>query len=235
MRVHMNAMRVERGSGRFQTQSRDARPPAGGDKEPVTAQLAAVVEHQNEVVTIASRGPGVHSEVELDAVAPQHVAERHAQRFGLACQHVRRTLDDRDMSAEAAHRLSHFGTDRPAAENQQALRNGLHARHIAAAPHALQFAQAGHGRHNRIGTGRDHNVACGVAHAADVDHAGPGEFAGAADQVDALTGEPGLLSGVRIVRDHHIPPGQRGRDVHLRGGCSVTRFVHGLAGTEQRL
>ncbi len=74
-------------------------------------------------------------------------------------------------------------------------------------PHTpCEFAQTRNGRHNGIGARRDHDVARGVAHAADVDYAGPGELAGAANQVDALAGEPGLLPGIGIVRDHEVAP-----------------------------
>ena len=38
-----------------------------------------------------------------------------------------------------------------------------------------------------------------VAHPADLDHAGPGHPAVAADQVDALVGQPFLLPGVGVI------------------------------------
>jgi hypothetical protein len=48
-----------------------------------------------------------------------------------------------------------------------------------------------------------------LGHAFDLDHTGPGEPAGAADQVDALAGQILLLPGVGVVRDHDVAVGQR--------------------------
>ena len=75
----------------------------------------------------------------------------------------------------------------------------------------------------------------GVAHAVDLDHAGPGEPASAADQVDALAGQPALLPGVGVVRDHEVAVGQRRRHVDLRAARGLLRPVHRLAGAQQRL
>ena len=75
----------------------------------------------------------------------------------------------------------------------------------------------------------------GVAHAIDLDHARPGEPAGAAQQVDALARQPALLAGVGVVRDHEVTPGQRRVDVDLRAGRRLARGVHCLTGAQQRL
>ena len=74
-----------------------------------------------------------------------------------------------------------------------------------------------------------------VAHAVDLDHARPREPAAAAQQVDSLSGQPPLLPGVGVVGDHEVPPGERGLDVNLCGGCRFARAVHRLAGPQQRL
>ncbi len=135
---------------------------------------------------------------------------------GSRAEHVLGPVDDRHLAAEAAHGLRHLDADRPAAEDQQPPRDGLHAGHLAVGPDAVELAQARDRRHDRIGAVREHDVVGGVAHAVDLDHPGAGEPAAAAQQVDAVVGEPALLAGVGVVRDHEVAPGERRLDVDLR-------------------
>ena len=74
-----------------------------------------------------------------------------------------------------------------------------------------------------------------VAHAVDLDGAGPGQPAGAAQQVDAVVGKPALLSGIGVLGDHEVAPGQRGLHVHLGARRRLARAVHRLARSQQRL
>ena len=104
----------------------DPRAPPGGDEQVVTAQLTAVPQGQDIVRAVAPRGGGVHAEEEFGAVAAQHLAERVAQRRGLAGQHVPGPLDQGHLAAQPPDRLGHLGADRPAAEDEQAARDGLH-------------------------------------------------------------------------------------------------------------
>ncbi len=71
--------------------------------------------------------------------------------------------------------------------------------------------------------------------AVDVDHSGPGEFASAAQQVNALVRQPAFLTGVGVVRDHEVAPGKRLAHVHLRAGRGLARLMDSLAGAQQRL
>ena len=196
---------------RLQADPLDARAPAGGDEQPVAAQLAAVVELEHVVVAVAPRGGRLHAECELDPVAAQHLAERLAERRGLAREHVRGALDERDLAAEAAHGLRQLDADRAAAEHEQPPRDGLHAGRLAVRPDAVELAQARDRRHERLGAVREHDVLGGVADAVDLDRADAGEPAAAAQQVDAVVGEPALLAGVGVVRDHEVAPGERRR------------------------
>ena len=75
----------------------------------------------------------------------------------------------------------------------------------------------------------------GVANAVDLHHARPGQPPATAKQVDAVIGEPTLLTGVGVVGDHEVSPGKDGLDVDLRRGRRVVRTVHGLARSQQRL
>jgi len=90
-------------------------------------------------------------------------------------------------------------------------------------------------RRYRIGAGRHHDVFGGVARAVDLDHARPGQLAGAADQVDALARQPALLPGIGMVRDDEVTPGQGRLDVDLRGGRRLACPLHRLAGPQERL
>ena len=56
---------------------------------------------------------------------------------------------------------------------------------LAVGPDAVELAQARDRRDDRVGAVREDDVLGGVAHAVDLDHARPGEPAGAAQQVDA--------------------------------------------------
>ena len=141
-----------------------------------------------------------------------------------------RTVDEGDLAAEARHGLRHLDADRSAAEHEQASGDGLHAGGIAAAPHTLELAQAGDGRHERIGAGRHDDVLGGMTHAVDLDCARPGEPSVAAQQLDARLGEPALLTGVGVVGDHEVPPGQRRLDIDVRARRRVARGVHRFAG-----
>ena len=95
-------------------------------------------------------------------------------------------LDERHLAAEAANGLRHLDADRAAAEHEQPARDGLHARHLAVRPDAVELAQAGNRGHDRIGAVREDDVVGGVADAVDLDDAGAGEPAAAAQQVDAV-------------------------------------------------
>ena len=87
----------------------------------------------------------MYAQEKLDAVLAQFLAERVAQRRGLAGQHVLGALDQGGLTAQAAHGLGHLGAHRPAAQDQQAAGDRLHAGHLAVAPYAVQLAQAGTG------------------------------------------------------------------------------------------
>jgi hypothetical protein len=129
---------------RLQAEPVHARTPARGEEQAVATQLAAVVEHQNVVLAVAPRGGRVHAEDQFGAVAAQDLAERLAQRRRLADEHVPAALDQGHLAAETTHGLRHLGADGPAAEDDQAARDGRHAGHPAASPHSPQVGQARH-------------------------------------------------------------------------------------------
>ena len=117
----------------------------------------------------------MHPEHQLDSVPAQGLAERLAQRRGLARHHPVGALDDHRLAAEPAHDLRDLDAGRPAAEHEQAARDRLHARRLAGAPHALELTQPGTG-----GTNGSEPVATTMCSAVwrtpvDLDHAGAGQ------------------------------------------------------------
>ena len=185
-----SAARVGLDADGLQPDPVDPRAPAGRDEQPVAAQLAAVVELEDVVVAVTPRRARVHAEHELDAVAAQHLAERLAERRGLAGEHVLAAVDERDLAAEAAHGLRHLDADRPAAEHEQPARDRLHAGRLAVRPDAVELAQTRHRRHDRLGAGRHDDVlgACGGPRRPRPRRA---RRAGrAAQQVDAVVRQP---------------------------------------------
>ena len=108
------------------------------------------------------------------------------ERPGLAREKVRSALDQHHLAAEATNGLRHLDADRPASEHDQPARDGLHPGRLAVGPDALEAAQARHGRDDRLGPGRHDHVPGRVANAVDLDHAGPGEPAATAQQIDAI-------------------------------------------------
>src|ERR1700756_4452371 len=87
VRVNRDAPRAGRHADRVQALGQpqaSARPY----EQAVAAQLVAVFKGQDVVLAVAPGGGHAHAQEELDAVAAQHLAERVAQRLGLAGQHV---------------------------------------------------------------------------------------------------------------------------------------------------
>ena len=148
---------------------------------------------------------------------------------------MRSALDENHLAAKATNGLRHLYADRPTSEYEQPTGDGLHAGRLTVRPDALEAAQARHGRDDRLGTCRQDHVSRRVANAVDVDRARSGQPPATAKQVDAMLGEPTLLAGVGIVRDHVITPGKGRPDVDLRCRRRVVRAVHGLPRAQQRL
>ena len=221
---------------RLQADAVHARAPAGGDEQAVAAQLAAVVEgrarSRRRRAARRSRARRGRARCRRGA-APRPAPRRAARARGRARASAPSTSDD--LAAEAAHGLGHLDAHRPAAEHEQPTRDGLHAGRLAVGPDPVEVAQARDRRDERVRPAGEHDVVGGVAHAVDLDRAGSGEPARAAQQVDAVARQPALLPGVGVVGDHEVPPRQRRVDVDLRGRRRLARAVHGLAGPQQRL
>ena len=56
-----------------------------------------------------------------------------------------------------------------------------------------------------------------------------------ANGADPVVRQPALLPGVGVVRDHEVPPGQRGGHVHLGVARGLAHPVDRLTGPQQRL
>ena len=171
MCVDRDAPAVGFDADRLQPEPLDTRAPAGGHEQSIAAQLATVVELQDVVLALATAPRRLHAEHELDPVAAQRLAERLAQRRGLAREHVLGPLDKRHLATEATHDLRQLDAGGSAAEHEQPPRDGLHAGRLACAPDAFELAQARDRRNDRIGAGCDDDVLGRVAHTVDLDHA----------------------------------------------------------------
>ena len=183
-------MRILRDADRLQADPGDARPAAGGHQQAITAQLAPVAELEHEVVAVAAGGGGPRAELQLDAVAPQRLAQPLAQRGGLARQHAIGALDHHDLGAEAARHLGQLDPGRAGPQHEQAARDDGHAGRLAVGPDAVELAQTGDGRDERVGAEGDDDVLGGVAAAVDLDGPGARQAPGAADELDAAVGQP---------------------------------------------
>ena len=175
------------------------------------------------------------AEYEFDAVAAQDLADRLAQRGGLAREDALRALHEDRLAAETAHRLRDLDTDRPAAKHKQPARDGLHARRLAVGPQPVELAEPRDRGDDGVGAAGDDDVLGGVAHPADLDHTRTGEPAAAPQQVDAGVRQPALLPGVGVVRHHEVPPCDRRLDVDLPACRRLACTVHRLARPQQRL
>jgi hypothetical protein len=140
-----------------------ARAPSGRHEQAITAQLASILESQDEVLAVAGRRGRLHAEDELDSVATQRLAQRIAQRRRLAREHALGRLDDRHLAAQTTHDLCELDTGRPTSEHDQPSGHGLHPGRLVGAPDAVELSQAGHGRDDRIGAVGQDDVVGGVA------------------------------------------------------------------------
>src|SRR5262249_49577632 len=147
VRVDLDPVGSGLDADRLETDALDAWAPTGCNEQPVTADIDASVEIENELVALPSRGNGLHPEHELDAGAAQRFAERLAQRRGLAGKHRVRALDDHRFATEAPNYLRQLHARGAAAEHEQSARHRVHARRFSSSPDALELAQTGHRRH----------------------------------------------------------------------------------------
>ena len=74
-----------------------------------------------------------------------------------------------------------------------------------------------------------------VLDAVDLDNAPAGQAAGAPKQADLVIGQPTLLSGIGVIRNHEVTPRQCRLDVDVGGGGRFPRSMNRFAGSQQRL
>ena len=214
----------------------DPRTATGRDEQAVTPQLGAVVDgpgrsRRRHAAPRFTPTPSTSSMPSRRRTSPS----ASPSGAGSLAEHALGDVDERHLAAEAAHGLGHLDADRTAAQDQQAAGDRGHRGHLAVRPHALELPEARNRRHERLRAGGHDDVPGGVPRAADLDRARPGEPAVAAEQVDAPVGQPLLGTGVRVVRDHEVTPGERRRDVDLRARRRLVCVVHGFARTQQGL
>ncbi len=139
-------------------------------------------------------------------------------------------LNEYHLAAQATNGLRHLYADRPTSEHEQPAGDGFHAGHFTVRPDALEPAQARHGWDDRLRPGRYDHVLGRVANAVDIDHADSRQPTATAEEIDALLGEPALLAGVGVVRNHEVAPGKRRLDIDRAVAAASFARVHGLPG-----
>ncbi len=145
------------------------------------------------------------------------------------------SVDQNHLATEPAYGLGHLHADRPAAEDEQSAGHRLHRGGLAVGPHAVELAQPGNRRDDRVGAVREHDMVGGVAYAVDLHGPDAGEPTAAAEQGDVVVGQPLLLAGIGVVGDHEVPPRQRPLDVDLGRRERLAGAVDRFPGTQQCL
>ena len=131
----------------------------------------------------AARAVARDAQGELDAVAAQHLAERLAQRRGLARRARARPRSTRTTSPPSRRTAWAISTPTgPPPRISRRRGTAFIAGHLAVRPDPVELAQPRHRRDDRIGAVREHDVVGGVRRAVDLHHAGPGQPAAAAQQ-----------------------------------------------------
>ena len=166
---------------------------------------------------------------------PPALAECVAERLRLAAENVLGHVDDRRLAAEPVDRLRQLHAHRAAAQYEQSAWHRLHAGRLAVGPDALEVAQAGDGRHDRIRAVRQHHVIGGVPLAVDLDPPGPASRPVPRSRSMPVVREPFLLAGVGVVGDHEVAPRESRLHVDLGARRRFARVVHRLARAEQCL
>ena len=142
-------------------------------------------------------------------------------------------LDEHRLPAETTHHLGELHSCRAATQHEQAAGDRLHARRLAGAPDPLEVTQPGDRRHEGVGARGHHDVFRRVADTVDIDQAGAGQPPRPSQKIDAAVRQPALLTGVGVVGDHEVPPGQRGLDVDVGCCCGLAGGMDRLPGTQQ--
>ncbi len=146
-------------------------------------------------------------------VTDLHVARGWLER---SCPTCRAGTGERCLTPSGREALRvHRGRLRAARWELLPFRHRRHPGRLASAPHALELPQTRNRWDDRIRTGRHHHVPRRVPDTRDFDHAGAGEPATAPQYVDTVVGEPALLAGVGVARDHEVPPRERCPHVDL--------------------
>ena len=234
--VDRDPVAVRLDADRLQAEPVDAWAPAGGDEQAVAAQLAAVVELPGR-----SPRPRAAPRSQCTPSTSSTPSRRRASPSASPSGAGSRASTCSALSASATsppRRRTAWAISTPTGPPPSTSRR----RGMAFMPVASRLVQTPSSS-RRPGTGgmigsaavRQDDLLGGVAHAVDLDHARPGEPAGAAQQLDADARQPALLAGVGVVRDHEVTPGERGVDVDLGVGRGVAGGVHRLAGAQQRL
>ena len=212
--------------------TRGRRPVATSRRSPRSSRPSSSSE--DVVVAVAAGGGRVPPEDELDAVAAQDLAERLAQRRGLAGEHV--SAPSTSATSPPRRRTACAISTPTGPPPSTSSRRGTAFMPVASRLVQMPSSSRRPGIGGMIGSAPLARTTCRRCGARRRPRPRRSRRAGpAAQQVDAVVGQPALLAGVGVVGDHEVAPGERGLDVDLRGRRRVARAVHRLARPQQRL
>ena len=195
--------------------TRGRRPVATSSRSPRSSR--PVVELEDVLVAVPPRGGRVHAEHELDAVAG--AAPRRAPRPAAPARGAARARRPRRAPTSPPKRRTTCASSTPTGPPPSTSRRrgtAFMLGRLAVAPDARR-ARAGRGPAGRSDPRRWRRRRarrCGGRRSTSTAPV-PASRPRAAQQVDAVVRQPALLAGVGVVRDHEVPPRERGLDVDL--------------------
>ena len=154
------------------------------------------------------------AQVDVDALAGEHVAEERAGVGMVAREQAVGDVGQRHLRAHAAEELGQLAADRPGAEDDEALRDLADARRLAVRP-VVDAVQALDRRDRRHRAGRDHEPLVAELAAGGLDEARLADDRLAAHELDVAVGEPLLLRRVVPVARHLVAVPEDARGVEL--------------------
>ena len=214
----------------------DPRAPAGGDEQAVAAQLAAVVELEHVVLAVAPRGRRLRAERRARCrrgAAPRRAPRPAARARGRArARRRRRAPPRRRGGARPAP-----SRRRPARRRGRAAGAGRPSSRSPRGSSRRRRARAGPGSAARSASAPVATTTWSAVWRTPSTSTAPVPASRPLPRSRSMpsSGQPALLAGVGVVRDHEVAPGERRLDVDLGGRRRLVRGVHGLARAQQRL
>ena len=200
----------------LQADAVDPRPPAGGDQQPVAAQLAAVVELEDVVVAVAPGGGRVGAERRARCPSRRSTSPS-ASPSGAGSRASRCAAPSTSTTSPPRRRTACAISTPTGPPPSTSSRRGTAFMPVASRLVQMPSSSRRPGIGGMNGSAPLASTTWSAVCATPSTSTAPvaGEPAGAAQQVDAVPCQPALLAGVGVVGDHEVAPGERRLDVDL--------------------